>query len=424
MTVEGTAATGGAGHAGGTGEEVPTFQDIIFNGAGGAVTTSEGTTIVLFNEAEDSSYVGSYITLCRRIYREANGEHSKFQPINDLDEINKRKIERWLDADKRVIFIDLDDRDRRLDEAKLREKLEAIIGEFGFIVFKATNSSLVAEYRDTLNEINIESPHPALNVVDVEPRQASFDVERQMTALCWGNLDLPAAGFKRDEPEIERPTGKGVFDDLFNRYAPIKFDDYFANIKSEEGGLFKRFTTENQELIQGKERDDANNGESSLHYDIKIYIVWYLVQQLRDRGEDIGGLEDLGQWIDTGSKLVEGVVPGVFFDGQRQDVYEVETLFSGGQESIKKIDRTINKYDKHDMTVDKIHIVLENFTFLRHLAELSNMKQHYAHRTNEDEEPLIEFRTLDLQNGGLLSFNTVIGEVKDPESRTTFSTRR
>lgn len=415
VAVGSTASTGSGGHAGGTGEEVPIFEDVIFNGAGGAATTSEGTTIVLFNEAEDNSYVGSYLTLCRRIYREVNGGYPEFQPINDLDEINKREIERWLDADKRVIYIDLDDRDRQIDEAKLREKLEATIGEFGFIVFKATDSDLVAEYRDILNEINIESPHPPLNVVEVAPRQPGFNVERQMTELCWGNLNLPAAGPIHDKPEIERPTGKGVFDDLFNRYAPMKFDDYFDGIKSDEGGLFKRFTTENQGQIQGKERDDASNGESSLHYDIKVYIVWYLVKRLRGHGEDIDGLEDIGQWMETESKLGEGVIPDVFFDGQRQEVYEVETLFSGGQEPTKKIDQSINKYKEHDVTVDKIHIILENFTFLRHLNELSNIKQHYAHRTNEDGESLIEFETLDLQNSGLLSLTTVIDEVKDFE---------
>jgi len=59
-----------------------------------------------------------------------------------------------------------------------------------------------------------------------------------------------------------------------------------------------------------------------------------------------------------------------------------------------------------------IHIVLENFTFLRHLDELSNIQHHYSHRTNEEGEPLTEFETLDLHNGGLLSLNTVINDVQ------------
>lgn len=410
MSAGSTAATGSEGHAGGTGEDVPTFQDIIYGG-GGAATTADGTTIVLFNEAKDNSYVGSYLTLCRRIHREANGGHSEFQPINDLDEINKREIEKWLDADRKVIFIDLDDREEQIDEAKLREKLEATLGKFGFIVFKATDSDLVDEYRDTLQGINIESPHPPLNVVEVIPRQPGFETERRMAELCWGNLDLPAVGFQFDEPEIERPTGRGVFDDLFNRYAPTKFDDRLDNVKSEEGGLFKRFTTENQGQIQGKERDDADSGESSLHYNIKVYIIRYLVKRLRDRGEDVDGLEELGQWIETETEY-GGVIPDVFFSGKQDEVYEVETLFSGGQEPTKKIDRTINKYDEHNVDVDKINIVLENFTFLRHLDELSNIQHLYAHRTNEEGETLIQFKTLDLHNGGLLSLNTVIDEVQ------------
>ncbi|GAA0289632.1 hypothetical protein [Halarchaeum salinum] len=411
-TARSTAATGGGGHTGGTGEEVPTVQDIIYGG-GGAATTADGTTIVLFNEAEDNSYIGSYLTLCRRIHREANGGHPEFQPINELDEINKREIEKWLDAEKKVIFIDLDDRERQIDQAKLREKLEATLGKFGFIVFKAADPDVVNEYRDILDEIKLESPHPPLNVVEVAPRQPGFEVEQRMAELCWGNLNLAAGDIKVDEPAIERPTGPGVFDDLFNRYAPTEFEDYLDDIKTEERGLFKRFTTENEGHVQGKERDDTDSGESPLHYNIKVYIVRYLVQQLRDRDKDINGLEDLGQWIETEAK--HGVVvPDVFFTRQ-QEAYEVETLFSGGQDPTNKIDHTINKYDKHDVDVDKIHIVLENFTLLRHLDELSDIQHHYAHRTNENGEPLIEFETLDLQNGGLLSLNTVIDEVKDLE---------
>jgi len=408
-----TAATGSGGHSGGTGEEVPMFQDIIYRG-GGAATIADGTTIVLFNEAEDNSYVGSYLTLCRRIHREANGGHPEFQPINELDEINKREIEKWLDAEKKVIFIDLDDRERRIDEAKLREKLEATLGKFGFIVFKATDPDVVDEYRDILDEIRFESPHPPLNVVEVAPRQPGFEVEQRIAELCWGNLDLAAGDVKVDKPAIERPTGPGIFDDLFNRYAPTEFEDYLDDIKSEERGLFKRFTMENRGQVQGKERDDYESGESPLHYNIKVYVVRYLVQRLRDRGEDIDELQDLEQWIKTETDH-GGVIPDVFFSGQQQEAYEVETLFSGGQDPTNKIDRTINKYDEHNVDVDKIHIVLENFTFLRHLDELNNIQHHYAHRKNEEGEQLIECEALDCQNDGLLSLNTVIDEVKDLE---------
>ncbi|GGK79489.1 hypothetical protein [Haloarcula sebkhae] len=410
-TAGSTAASGHGSHTSGAGEEVPTFQDIIYGGDG-AATTADGTTIVLFNEAVDNSYVGSYLTLCRRIHREANGGHPEFQPINELDEINKREIEKWLDAEKKVIFIDLDDRERRIDEAKLREKLEATLGKFGFIVFKATDPDVVDEYRDTLDGIKLESPHPPLNVVEVSPRQPGFEVEQQMAELCWGNLDLVSGDIKIDEPAIERPTGPGVFDDLFNRYAPTEFEDYLDDIKTEERGLFKRFTTENRGHIQGKEQDDADSGESPLHYNIKVYIVRYLVQQLRESGEDIDELQDLERWIETETER-EGVIPDVFFSGQQQEAYEIETLFSGGQNPTNKIDRTINKYDKNGVDVDKIHIVLENFTFLRHLDELSNIQHHYAHRTNEEGELLIQFETLDFQNGGLLPLKALIDKVTD-----------
>jgi len=409
-TTESAAVADSDGNTGGTGEIVPTFQEIIYNG-GGVATASEGTTIVLFNEVEDNSYVGSFVTLCRRIYRETHGGHPDFQPINELDEINKREIEKWLEADKKVIYIDLDDRERRVDEEKLREKLEATIGEFGFIIFKATDPDLVDEYRTTLNEIRIVSPHSPLDVVEVTPRQPGFESERRITELCWGNLDLTAHDVKVDKPAIERLTGPGIFDDLFNRSAPKEFEDSFDAIKSEERGLFKRFTTENQGQIQGKERDDAENGESPRHYNIKTYVVRHLVQRLRERGGDIDGLQDIGQWIET-ERERGGVIPDVFVPGQQQ-AYEVETLFGGGQEPTKKIDRTIEKYDESDLAVDTVHIILENFTFLRQLDELSNIQHHHSDRSNEEDTPTVEFKTLDFQSGGLLTLSTVIEEVQD-----------
>ena len=56
-SAESAAATGSGGHSDKSSGEVPTFQEIIFNGAGSATTTPDGTTIVLFNEVVSMALV-------------------------------------------------------------------------------------------------------------------------------------------------------------------------------------------------------------------------------------------------------------------------------------------------------------------------------------------------------------------------------
>lgn len=408
-----TTAGGEAPAGGGAGEEVPDFMEFIFKSAGTAGDLqAEGTQIVLFNEADENSYVGSFVTLCRRIYREKHGGHPEFQPLNRIDEFNKREIEKWLDADRKVILIDLDEREQGINEEDLKEKLEATLGEFGFIIFKTTDPDLVDEYQDKLNRIYLESPHPPLNIVKVEPKQPGFAVERRLAELSWGNIDLQSEiDVASERSDLERAIGPGIFDDLFNRKARNRFEERLDAIKAEEDDLFKRATTKNRGQIRGKEVDDLN-GESPLHFNIKVFLVRYLVQALREEEEHLTQLGEIEQEVET-EEQYGGVIPDVRLTSANE-VYEVETLFRAGQDPLKKIDRTIKKYEEHD--VDKIHIVLENFTFLRHLKELAQMQRHHSHLTNQQGENLVEFYTLDLRNNNLLSLSETIESLRALEA--------
>jgi hypothetical protein len=194
---------------------------------------------------------------------------------------------------------------------------------------------------------------------------------------------------------LPEPLSPGTFDHLFNETL-FKQDSLFnqalEEIKREEGGLFKRATNRWPD-------------ESDLHYNIKVFIVRYLVDKLRKEGVMLKTVKDIEEdYIQTESKLDESAVPDVYYKAENE-VYEVETLYDQGPEPDKKIDETIRKYLGENM-VKKINIVIDNFGFLLHLRDLVSIKRHYSHDLN------IEFYTLDLKNKRLVSMDEFTKELR------------
>jgi len=193
---------------------------------------------------------------------------------------------------------------------------------------------------------------------------------------------------------LPEPLSPVTFDHLFNETL-FKQDSLFnqalEEIKREEDGLFKRATNRWPD-------------ESDLHYNIKVFIVRYLVAKLRKEGVALKTVKDIEKYIQTETKLDTGVVPDVYYIDEHE-VYEVETLYDQGPEPDKKIDETIRKYLGEKM-VKKINIVIDNFGFLLHLRDLASIKRHYGQYLN------IEFYTLDLKNKRLVSMDEFIKELQ------------
>jgi hypothetical protein len=198
---------------------------------------------------------------------------------------------------------------------------------------------------------------------------------------------------------LPEPLSPVTFDHLFNETL-FKQDSLFnqalEEIKREEDGLFKRATNRWPD-------------ESALHYNIKVFIVRYLVAKLRKEGKTLKTVKDIENYIQTEVKLNESVVPDVYYRGERaraeNEVYEVETLYDQGPEPDKKIDETIRKY-LGEKGVNKINIVIDNFGFLLHLRDLASTKRHYSQYLN------IEFYTLDLKSKRLVSIDEFIKELQ------------
>jgi hypothetical protein len=318
--------------------------------------------------------------------------------------------EKWVEADKRIVTIDLDtDKEKAKGwfcEDNLKEPLRrAIIGDIGFIIFKTRDAKLHAYCKKMLENLEKGIEHP-LNVVYLKPKRIAFSKKKDLSSLAWGNLNLDdfATPVSVEKEGIERFVGTGVFDDIFNKLSQSLFEKYLEKLEDEDNSAYSNATK-------------SHEGEESMeHKEMKWFVVKYLTKKLIKEGilhpkkpkKPIAF--EINEFItteeDTKEEL-EGKVADVMYNSE---VCEIETLFAEdreGETPSEKINYTIDKYKEIDK-VEKINIVLDNLTFLRHLKMLKNVKLNKP----EKERERIKFYTLDIQNNKLIPMEDVIKRVK------------
>jgi hypothetical protein len=367
------------------GEELRDFLELAFGGEGGRIR-GRGPKVILFKDVEDDSYINFLEEICLRIYREIEGGKPKAKKLVKLDDLNKLEVEKWINAEGRIITIDLDRFDlSKISKESLRERLEETYSSgLGFVIFTTKSQKLFEKARGMLQEINFEC-QGRLNIVFLEARKLPLELVR----LASGMLDLP-------EPVVRIRVGEVpsvfTFDYLINE-ALFKEDSAFnralREVMIEEGGLFKSATARVE-------------NESDLHYAIKVFVVRCLVEELRKRGLALRSREEIERVVRT--EVSEGeAIPDIHVMGG--EVYEVETLFGEGESADKKLDETIRKYSYSGA---RVNVVMDNFGFLLHLKDLARVKRHYEN---------VEFYTLDLKNKRLVSLNEFIEELRRVLSR-------
>ena len=375
-------------------EEVPDIIDFVFGVPNGKIS-SKRPKIVLYKELENDSTIGSFETLCIRIYREKEGGDPRIQPIKKLDEFNIKEIEKWMEANKRIVTVDLDHDKEKANkwfcEENLREPLRrAIIGEVGFIIFKTRDEKSYKYCTKVLENLKKEIEHP-LDVVYVQPRSLSFEEKKKLSRLVWGNVGLDdLAPILIEEEKVERPYGDTI-DDIFNKLSKDLFEKRLEAVEREDGGIYVYATNQHE------------GEESSEHYLMKCFIVKLLSKERKLR--DVVKIKEM---IKTEEEY-EGVIPDIRVNNS---VYEVETLFSEDREGKipkKKIENTITKYE--NTSIREINIVLDNLTFLRHLEDLIEINRVLKEWARTHGK-IIRFYTLDIENGKLLPLGEVIKEIK------------
>ncbi|MEM1659032.1 MAG: hypothetical protein QXK94_08375 [Candidatus Jordarchaeales archaeon] len=368
----------------GGGEELQDFLEIAFEGEGGRIA-GRGPKIILFKDFEDDSYVNFLESICLRIYRERVGGEPKPVKIRKIDDMNKREVEKWLEAGGKIFTVDLEQNEMP-DETHLWERLEETYSEkLGFIIFAVRSEEKFRHLRKLLQRIN-DKAQGRINIIELRAKR----LPRELIKLASGIIDLE----KISEDVKVKADGIPVittFDFMFNR-AFFEQEKLFNEIKNEEGGLFKESTNTAKE-------------ESSIHFNLKVFLVRYLTHKLRKEGKRLFKREEIMKEIKSEEELAQDVIPDVRVGSE---VYEVETLFGphAGEEPDLKINRTVDKYDRITR-ISKVNIVMDNFGFLLHLRDLLRKKAHFRDKKFE-----VEFYTIDLQNKRLISLADFTREFK------------
>jgi hypothetical protein len=393
-------------------DEIPDFLEFAFGSEGGKIR-ARGPKIILFKDLEGDSYINFLENVCLRIYREMEGGEPKAVKIRKLDDMNKREVEKWLEAGGKIFTIDMEavkamkdeDKDTKdyemLDEDHLQERLEETYSEkLGFIIFTVREKEKFECLRRLLQKINMKT-QGRLNIIELEARKLPLKlIELSSGMISLEEIrELIEKGVKVKVEKVPIPSFDFIFNKALFREDSL-FNEALEKIKKEEKGLFRESTN------PGKET------ESPLHFNIKVFLVRYLVDKLRKEGEELSTREEIMEKIKTEEKLAEEVevIPDVKVGSE---VYEVETLFgphAGGEPDLK-INKTVNKYDKVynkvSPNITKVNIVMDNFCFLLHLKELLEKREKF-----KDKKFGVEFYTLDLQNKKLKSILDFAKEIK------------
>ncbi len=332
--------------------------------------------IICLKEMKEDNYIGTLRRICEAVYREKKGGNPESIIITDVKEFKEEL--RWIKAENKIYTISLPETDWNNIEKSDWERLSN-----RFFQLHSQDTGFII-----LNSQIYSAPEPhRINFVYLEPKFLNIETKSELIQLIWGNVDI---------------IKMGSFDEIFED-AKQKYDDLLENIGTEKEGVYADST-------------NLHENESKLHLFLKWFIVRFLTEKLKTSGnfpekltpDMITRKINTEYYFGTNSKG-DGVIPDIDLGA---DVFEVETLFAedrGGKIFRNKINETIRKYEGTDAR--NINIVLENFTFLRHLKALDEIKKNHLN-WEKKEKKKINFFTIDFKNRNLIHRDELIPKIK------------
>jgi hypothetical protein len=253
--------------------------------------------------------------------------------------------------------------------------------KFGAIIFN--NSELP-------DPETVSAPYHPPTTVEIEGRVNW----KEIADIFWTNLDSEDIG--------RRLTFSQVFDWNGNRVA----QDRVKQVLNALDGKIPSATKDDSAFKQ--------------HYQMKIFVVKWLVEQLWEleseftSHDDIMDIEyrEIEETIQTEKALRKGdeewIRPDIMYGSQ---VFEAETFFgeAGGSGVMKKLQKTIRKYEDIGSQVDTINIILDNLTCLLHLKELARFKRN--HKVWEKDYMQINLHTIDLGDQELVPLSKIADQI-------------
>jgi len=346
--------------------------------------------IILLKDVK-SAFIGTLEEILLRIYREIEGGLPTPRKIIKIKKFI-RELERSMEAEHKLFTVDFQKEDYKKieDWDIIRDVLAQLYSQdLGFIIFK--NLHLISDQY-------IPKDHK-IKILNLEPNNIlSEDIEAQkeLCRILWGLIKLNEKDF-----DYYSLHDEFSFDIIFN-IAKEKYEKYLNKIQEP-------FLTITKRSKGGMESEDV-------HFNLKHFIIRYVSNSLGFY--NIEDLPKIIEYISTEKVFTideQNIIPDVFIsenaDKFANEAFEVETLFGEGAIAIKKIDETIEKYEKSG--IKKLNIVLENFTLINHLKEISKkIKIHKKFLEINQRNFDLEFWALNLADNELINFNQIEEKLK------------
>jgi len=410
-------------------------REFIFLGSSKALFNSSPKVIV-FQDGKDVSFLNFLRFVLALIYRQVNGglpESYDFRTPNKEDasnvecvELIKNRFYESLRIGGRLISIDLetcniiegvtseeDDKKNHYSDPFKESLIESVTDKLGFLILRTIDEETSTRALDYLHRVS----HYMMNKFEIIKIDTNVPEYNMLVKLA-----MTLNGVFIDTPPPARPIN---FDSLFNGYRR-HLEKYLSSILVDSADIDYALLTD-----RGKKRNPYEI-ESPEHYLMKTFVVSVLVQKLKKyMGSTpvdlVGEIRDrilTERSPATCSKMVnedhsEIVSDIIFINSEKEEEYfEIETLFSEGVgiTPIKKIQETIEKYEKIGCETGRLHIILDPLTFILYLDEIIRIRQWFEQ--SEKQMPEVVFETLDIpmeskEGAGLISLEEVYEIMKN-----------
>lgn len=342
-------------------------------GADGLLRVSpDRPTIVVAVKLPGEEYVGTLLSMLREIYRMKAGGLPKGRVAGTA--IEKHVVEgepvtegiKVVD-DSEAGFLEffgastLD----RVDPKRLADRLtELSVQGLRFLVFHVDESkanTLLAYLSSVRHRI------APIKVVVVRPRRLPPELKRELARISWGFVE----------------PGEPVAGDTI--------DQHFKRREEEFNELLERVASERR--CARRVRASKRGPESGLHYQLKAFLVCYLLGKLKVPEED----------VETEVVLPAGgeVVPDVYVRSRRLAI-EVETFYGTGQSPWHKLGETVEKYARSGVA-GEVWIVIPPLQAALYLRDLIGEARELRRRGYG----FVKLYTVDLRRGELVPVELV-----------------
>jgi len=341
--------------------------------------------IIVAVKQPNDDYIATLLSILREIYRIKVGglpvgryTGTKVAKYIAEDELMRQGLIKVID-DSKADFLGffgiskIEDFDK-IDLNKLRDRLtELSVQGLSFLVFYIDRSKVnpmltyLAFLRDKIA--------PA-KVVVISPRELSVEHKRELARATWGFVDP------------KEPLINDTLDQHFKRREE-EFNDILEEIIARR--KYARIVRESHE----EDSEEGSKGiESALHYQLKVFIVYYLMKKLGIPEEDVETEVEL---------LVDGgrIIPDVYVKSKRLAI-EVETFYGTGIVPWRKLERTIEKYVKSKVA-DEVWIVIPPLQAMLYLKDLVSE----ARELREKGYGYIKLYTIDLSKRRLVPIEKI-----------------